>query len=76
MNTPATDDAAAQDRLRVRLVTPLAKVRSEGRTTAATYDCRVGTSISTSDSRNRNSTTAHLAEGAKAAAIRKILDGR
>src|SRR5215470_1090097 len=76
MNRPATDEETAQEIFRPRLVTPLAKVRSSGRTTAATYDWRVGTSISTSDSRKRNRTMAHRAEGATEAAIRKMLDGR
>src|SRR5262249_36766975 len=76
MSAPATDDEAAQQRLRVRLVTPLAYVRSCGPTTAATYDCRVGTSISTRASRRRNKATAHRAEDTNEAAIRKRLDGR
>ena len=76
MNTPATADAAAHAVFLVRLVTPAAKVRSSGRTTAATYDCRVGTSISTSDSRSRNNTTAHRADGMNAAAIKNTLEGR
>src|SRR5258707_1291783 len=73
---PDSDDAAAQAPVRVRLVAPLANVLSSGATSAATYDCRVGTSISTSDSRNRNSASAQVAEGAKGTAIRSRLEGR
>ena len=76
ISTPATDEAAAQETFLVRFVTPLANVRSSGATTAATYDCRVGTSISTSDSRNKNSTTAQTGEGARGTAMRKMLEGK
>src|SRR5262245_25626662 len=76
MKTPATDEEAAQHKLRVKFVTPLANVRSWGATTAATYDCLVGTSISTRASRRRNSVTAQRAEGTKEAAIRKRLEGK
>ena len=49
---------------------------SSGFTTAATYDCLVGTSISTSDSRNKNSRIAQRGDGMNAAAIRNMLDGK
>src|SRR2546430_287935 len=73
---PATDEPTAQKILRARFAMPLANVRSLGRTTAATYDWRVGTSISTSASRHRNSTIATFNEGANAAATRNKLGGR
>src|ERR1044071_569959 len=76
IKTPATAEAAAHAPFLTRLVTPAANVRSSGCTTAATYDCRVGTSISTSDSRSRNNTIAHRGEGMNAAAIRNMLEGR
>ena len=76
MNHPATEDEVAQEKFRVKLVTPLAKVRSLGCTTAATYDWRVGTSISTSDSRNRNNTTAQRGEVTSEAAIKNTLEGK
>ena len=47
-----------------------------GLTSAATEDCRVGTSISTNASRQRKSNTAHLKDGASGTAMRKRLDGR
>ena len=76
MTTPATDGPTAQAMFRVTLVTPLANVRSDGFTTAITYDWRVGTSISTSASRARNSAPAIAALGDAGTAIRKRLDGR
>jgi hypothetical protein len=60
----------------VTFVTPLASVRSDGLTTAITYDSRVGTSISTSASRARNSALAIVPVGGAGAARRKRLDGR
>src|SRR5260370_26473795 len=65
---PATDEPTAQKILRARFVMPLANVRSLGRTTAATYDWRVGTSISTSASRHRKSTIPTFNKSANAAA--------
>src|SRR6266508_1833162 len=76
MTAPAIEDAPAQESVRVRLVIPLAYERSCGFTTAATYDCRVGTSISTNDSRTRNSTIAIFTLGAKGTAIRTRLEGK
>src|SRR5215831_12922962 len=76
MTSPATLEPTAQNTLRARLVSPLANVRSLGRTTAATKDCRVGTSISTSASRQRNSRIATLKVGAKGTAIRNRLEGK
>src|SRR5215831_5227320 len=76
MTSPATLEPTAQNTLRARLVSPLANVRSLGRTTAATKDCRVGTSISTRASRQRNSRIATLKVGAKGTAIRNKLDGK
>src|SRR5882762_5410339 len=70
---PATDEPTAQKTLRARFAMPLANVRSFGSTTAATYDWRVGTSISTSASRQRNNTIATFNEGANAAATKLII---
>ena len=55
---PEINGDVAQAAIRTRFVTPEARVRSSGATTAITYDCRVGTSISTSASRSRNNRTA------------------
>src|SRR6185503_252554 len=71
-----TDGPTAHATFRVTLVTPLANVRSAGFTTAMTYDWRVGTSISTSASRARNSTAASAALLDAGAAISSRLDGR
>src|SRR5687768_188392 len=76
MTRPATDGPIAQAVLRVTFVTPLANVRSDGWTTAMTYDCRVGTSISTNASRARKTAAASGADGDAGAAIRKRLEGR
>src|SRR6266581_4360075 len=73
---PATDEPTAQKILRARFAMPLANVRSLGRTTAETYDWRVGTSISTSASRHRNSTIATFNEGANAVATKNMLEGK
>src|SRR2546427_11646149 len=73
---PATDEPTAQKILRARFAMPLANVRSLGRTTAATYDWRVGAAISTNASRHKNSTNATFNEGAKAAAHRKKQEGK
>ena len=54
MASPASGGPHAHAAIRASDVTPAATVRSSGRTTAITYDCRVGTSISTSPSRSRN----------------------
>src|SRR6267378_4258396 len=58
MALPAKTGAMARVHIRARLVTPPANVRSSGFTTAIRYDWRVGTSISESPSRRRNSTAA------------------
>src|SRR5207237_8426833 len=71
---PATDEPTAQKILRPRFAMPLANVRSLGRTTAATYDWRGGTSISRSASRHRHSTIATFNEGANPAATRNQLE--
>src|SRR5258708_22345389 len=76
IRNPETEEDTAQAVVRTRLVAPLAKVLSAGATRAATYDCRVGTSISTSDSRSRNSASAQPVDGAKGTAIRNRLEGR
>src|SRR6267142_7053689 len=76
IRNPETEEEAAQAVVRTRLVAPLAKVRSAGATSAATYDCRVGTSISTKDSRSRNNASAQPVDGAKGTAIRNRLEGR
>src|SRR5689334_5686984 len=76
MNSPDKDEDAAQPALRATLVADAAKVRSSGLTTAAVYDCRVGTSISTRASRQSRSAAATGNVGAKGTAMRKRLDGR
>ena len=79
ITTPATDGPIAHAAFRVTLVTPLANVRSPGFTTAMTYDWRVGTSISTSASRARNSTAASAAlldAGAASGTLRPDVEPR
>src|SRR5207248_6482428 len=66
----------AQHTFRATLVTALAKLLSVGATKAATYDCRVGTSISTRASRAKNRRIASFAEGANGTAISSKLEGK
>src|SRR6185503_1277606 len=75
MNHPAKAGATAQAPTRTRWVTPDATVRSDGCTTAITYDWRVGTSISTSPSRSRNRRAAIGKLGAYATVISRRLEG-
>src|SRR5215208_8352903 len=76
ITTPPSNGPTAHPAFRVTFVMPLAYVRAEGGTTAMTYDWRVGTSISTSASRNRKRVAATVTVGAAGASIRKRLDGR
>jgi len=66
----------AQNTFRATLVTALAKLLSLGATKAATYDCRVGTSISTKASRAKNNKIANFADGANGTAISSKLEGK
>jgi len=75
MKSPANAGATAHAPSRTRCVIPDASVRSSGLTTAMTYDWRVGTSISTSPSRRRNSPAATGKLGAKGTVARRRLDG-
>src|SRR5436309_14863291 len=76
MSRPAVAEPIAHHTFRATFVTALAKLRSLGVTSDATYDCRVGTSISTRASRAKNSTRAHFTDGANGTAIRNRLEGR
>src|SRR5437764_2076985 len=69
-------EAIAQNTFPATLVTALAKLLSVGATKAATYDCRVGTSISTKASRAKNNKIANFADGAKGTAISSRLEGK
>ena len=66
MTVPAINGPTTQPAFLATFVIPLAYVRADAGTTAITYDCRVGTSISTSASRARNSAAAIPASGAAA----------
>src|SRR5689334_15274062 len=73
---PDNDEDAAHPALRATFVVEAAKVRSSGRTTAAVYDWRVGTSISTRASRHNRRPAATGNDGAKGTAMRNRLEGR
>src|SRR5262249_61189068 len=76
ISVPAAADPIAHHTFRAKFVTALAKLRSFGATSDATYDCRVGTSISTRASLAKNSATPHCTDGANGTAIRNKLDGK